>query len=84
MLGWGKPGDAELELSFPWPHQLGFAAILFLWQKNEINFQARMKTHWQHGRWAEGSARPGGGGVWGAAVAVLRPLQHETRAVLGR
>lgn len=84
MLGWGKPRDAELDLSFPWLHRIGFTAILFFWQKNEINFQAWMKTHWQHGLWAEGSARPGGGGVWGVAVAVLCPLQHEPRAVLGR
>lgn len=61
MLGWGKPGEAELELSFPRPRWIGFAAVFFLWQKNEICFQASMKT-WQHSHWAEGSAHPGGGG----------------------
>lgn len=62
--------------------RISFAAILFLRQKNKIHFQAWMKTHRQCGGWEEGSARPGGGGVRGVAVAVVCPLQHEPGAVL--
>lgn len=57
----------ELELSFPSPHQIGFVAVLFLWQKNGSHFQARMETPGQHSGWV-----PGVGVVCvGMAVSIL-------------